>query len=409
MTSVVERPDLIHRAAFRPADAPPRAVQLIRDDEHAVAAARELAATFARDAAERDARRRLPHRELAQLTESGLLGITVPRGEGGPYVRRQTVAEVYRLLATADPSIAQIPLSHVLHLDAVRRVGTAEQRAFLFGEVLAGRRIAGAEAEADARHAVDLRTRLLPQIGGGYLVDGVKQYATGALFADWLAVAAKSPEDRLVTAFVPVNAPGVTVTDDWDGLGQRTSASGTVRLDGVWLPAEHVLPGPRAGAAAGSPTDLALLLRAAIEVGIARGGLTEAAEFVRTRSRAWFESGRERAQDDPLTVQRFGELEVSVRAAEALLAEAGRVLDSARASSADRAASVAVASAKAFADRVAIEVTNALFEVSGTRSALRSHHLDRHWRNARTHTVADPVRWRIQHIGRHVLDGPPPL
>jgi len=107
-------------------------------------------------------------------------------------------------------------------------------------------------------------------------------------------------------------------------------------------------------------------------------------------------------------VQRFGELEVSVRAAEALLAEAGRALDAAGAGRAEAAVSVAVDSAKAFADRAAIEVTNALFEVSGTRSALRSHNLDRHWRNARTHTLHDPVRWQIQHIGRYALNGAPP-
>ncbi|MEU7291582.1 SfnB family sulfur acquisition oxidoreductase, partial [Streptomyces flaveolus] len=63
---------------------------------------------------------------------------------------------------------------------------------------------------------------------------------------------------------------------------------------------------------------------------------------------------------------------------------------------------------KVQAAQSAVEVANALFEVSGTRSALASLNLHRHWRDARTHTLHDPVRWKIQHIGRHVLTGTRP-
>ena len=64
-----------------------------------------------------------------------------------------------------------------------------------------------------------------------------------------------------------------------------------------------------------------------------------------------------------------------------------------------------MASAKVAADGAAVELAGALFEVSGTRSALDSLNLHRHWRNARTHTLHDPVRWKVQHIGRYVLNG----
>jgi hypothetical protein len=46
--------------------------------------------------------------------------------------------------------------------------------------------------------------------------------------------------------------------------------------------------------------------------------------------------------------------------------------------------------------------------VCGTRSALASLNLDRHWRNARTHTLHDPAAWKVQHLGRYVADGTPP-
>jgi SfnB family sulfur acquisition oxidoreductase len=353
----------------------------------------------------------LPRAELDELSASGLLGITVPREHGGADVRSATVAEVFRLLAAADPNIAQIPQSHFVYVNVLRQQGSLEQQRFFFAELLAGKRFGNAQSEAGTRHVQDYRTRLAPHPDGGYVLDGVKHYSTGALFAHWIPVLAKDPEDLFVVAYVPADTPGLIVVDDWAGMGQRVTASGTVRLDSVRVPAERVVPhhmtfiGPQLHGAH------AQLFHAAIDAGIARGALAEAAEFVRTRSRPWFESGQEHAADDPLTIQRFGELEITVRAAEALLAEAGRAVDAARAALDDQtaaSASVAVATAQAYADRAAIEVTNALFEVSGTRSALDALNLHRHWRNARTHTLHDPVRWKVQHIGRYSLNGTPP-
>jgi alkylation response protein AidB-like acyl-CoA dehydrogenase len=46
-----------------------------------------------------------------------------------------------------------------------------------------------------------------------------------------------------------------------------------------------------------------------------------------------------------------------------------------------------------------------LFELAGTRSTLAEHGLDRHWRNARVHTLHDPVRWKFHAIGNHALNG----
>lgn len=394
----------------RPVGTPP-AVQAIRDDEHAVAVARGLAAAFAEGAAERDSKRLLPHQQLRELSASGLLAITVPTEFGGAEVRSATLAEVFRVLASADPNIAQIPQSHFVYLNVLRQVGTRDQQAFFFAHALAGKRFGNAQSELGTKSVQEYRTRVSPHPDGGFVLDGLKHYSTGALFAHWIPVAAKDPQDRVVAVYVEADAPGVTVTDDWDGMGQRTTASGSVKLDAVRVPADHVVPTYRIYEGPQLHGAHAQLLHTAIDVGIARGALTEAAEFVRTRSRAWFESGVESAAEDPLTIQRFGELEITTRAAEALLVEAGRALDTSRAGLTDdsaAAASVAVATAKAFADRAAIEVTDALFEVSGTRSALRSLNLDRHWRNARTHTLHDPVRWKIQHIGRFALNGTPP-
>ncbi|MEU5123891.1 SfnB family sulfur acquisition oxidoreductase [Streptomyces asoensis] len=384
---------------------------VIADDAEALAVAASLAAEFRPGASARDAGRRLPRAELDRMSASGLLAVTVPADHGGADVGARTLAEIFRLLATADASLAQIPQSHFAYVNVMRRQGTPEQREFFFAELLAGRRFGNAQSEAGTRHVQDIRTRLEPRPDGSYVLTGVKHYSTGALFADWIPVLARTGDDRLHVAYVPSGAPGLTVVDDWDGLGQRTTASGTVRLDGVPVPADRVLPhhltfeGPQLHGA------LAQLLHAAIDTGIAAGALAEAAEFVRTKSRPWFESGVETAAEDPLLIQRFGELALCTKAAEALLSEAARSVDAARADLSDDTAaeaSVAVAAAKVQAARAAVEVSSALFEVSGTRSAADSLNLHRHWRDARTHTLHDPARWKIQHIGRFVLNGTRP-
>ncbi|MBO4258269.1 SfnB family sulfur acquisition oxidoreductase [Streptomyces griseorubiginosus] len=386
-------------------------VHVIADDAEALAAAAALADDFRAGASSRDAERRLPRAELDTLSASGLLAVTVPAEHGGADVSALTLAEIFRLLATADASLAQIPQSHFAYVNVIRRQGDAEQQKFFFAELLAGRRFGNAQSEAGTKHVQDIRTRLQPRPDGSYVLDGVKNYCTGALFADWIPVLARAEDDNLHVAYVPRDAPGLTVIDDWDGLGQRTTASGTVRLEAVPVPADRVLPhhltfqGPQLHGA------VAQLLHAAIDTGIACGALAEAAQFVRTKSRPWFESGAETATEDPLLIQQFGELALRVRACEALLREAARTVDAARADLTDDSAaeaSIAVAAAKVEAARAAVDVTSALFEVAGTRSALNSLNLHRHWRDARTHTLHDPARWKIQHIGRYVLNGTRP-
>ncbi|MGN6723581.1 MAG: acyl-CoA dehydrogenase family protein [Marmoricola sp.] len=111
--------------------------------------------------------------------------------------------------------------------------------------------------------------------------------------------------------------------------------------------------------------------------------------------------------DDPLVVHAFGELELTVRASEALLKAAAGAVDAANADLRDDTAaeaSLAVAAARAATSSAAVEVASRLFEVAGTRAALAGLDLDRHWRNARTHTLHDPAAWKVQHLGRWAVD-----
>ncbi|MFY0407624.1 SfnB family sulfur acquisition oxidoreductase [Solicola sp. PLA-1-18] len=375
----------------------------------AVDVARTFAVRLAEGSARRDAERILPAAELDELSASGLLGVTVPAEHGGADVSAEVLTQVVALLAAGDPNVAQIPHSHFVYVNALRHQGTPAQQAFFFGEVLRGRRLGNAQSEVGTAHVRDYRTTLTPAGDGTWRLDGEKGYSTGALFADWIPVLAHLDVDGpLHVAWVERTAPGVTVVDDWAGMGQRTTASGTVTLHGVEVDDSRITPfhltfeGPQTYGA------FAQVLHAAIDAGIARAAIRDAAEFVTTRSRPFPDAGVERHADDPLVVHAFGELELAVRGAEALVAEAGRAIDRADAdltAETAGAASLAVAAARAATAKASVDAASRLFEVSGTRSALDSLNLHRHWRNARTHTLHDPAAWKVQHLGRYALDG----
>lgn len=377
--------------------------------ETAVAAARELAARFAAGSSRRDADRVLPVDELAELSASGLLAITVPGQYGGAGLGASVVAEVFRLVASGDPSIAQVPHSHFVYVNALRETGTEEQCRLLLGDVLRGRRFGNAQSEVGTRHVRDIRTTLHPDGPGRWRLEGEKGCATGALFADWIPVLAhRGVDGPLVAAWVRSSAPGVTVVDDWDGMGQRTTASGTVRLEQVEVVDQFITPYHLTFERPQVYGAWAQLLHAAIDAGIARAALTDAAEFVRTKSRPYPDAGVERAAEDPLVVHAFGRFELAVRGAEALLKEAGRAVEAAEedlGAESAAAASLAVAAARAATTAASLEVSNGLFDVAGTRSALDGLNLNRHWRNARTHTLHDPAAWKVQHLGRFAVDG----
>ena len=111
-------------------------------------------------------------------------------------------------------------------------MGNDEQKAFVFNEILNGKRLANGEPERNTKDTKTLETTLTIE-DGRYFVNGVKFYSTGSYFADWLAIKAVHPEGYVVLTLVDRNAEGVEVIDDWNGFGQRTTSSGTVKIHNV--------------------------------------------------------------------------------------------------------------------------------------------------------------------------------
>lgn len=379
----------------------------IASEEEALDVARALAADFETGASRRDLERSLPHEELDRLSASGLLAITVPAEYGGIDVSNAVLAEVTAILAEADSSIGQIPQNHFYILEALRHDGSEEQKRFYFGRALAGDRFGNALSEVGTKTVGHYNTRIAPD-GAGYRINGRKFYSTGVIFAHWITVFALDPDDRLTMSFLPSDADGIEIVDDWDGFGQRTTGSGTTILRDVYVAADAVVQHQKGFERPGTIGSVGQIIHAGIDLGIARAALKETIAFVREKARPWTDSGVERAADDPLTIARIGELAIRIEAAEATLERAGRKVDRAQVNlNAENAveATLAVAAAKVLTTEVAIDAANVLFELAGTSATKRGLNLERHWRNARTHTLHDPVRWKYHVVGNYHLNG----
>ena len=382
--------------------------QVLRNDAEAIEAAHQLAQVARQQAARRDQQRKLPWSEIEQFTRSGLGSIAVPREYGGPQVSSVTVAEVFAIISAADPALGQIPQNQFGVLQLILATGTERQKKILLQSLLEGWRIGNAGPERGTRNTLELKARITAD-GDGFVINGQKFYSTGALFAHWVAVKALDDEGRQVLAFVRRGTPGLRIVDDWSGFGQRTTASGTVLLNNVRVDAELVLDNWRINEVPNVQGAFSQLIQAAIDLGIARGAIDDAIAFVRERARPWIEAKVERASDDLYVIADVGRLKIELHAAEALLRKAGQILDQVNAApvteqSAARA-SIAVAEAKVLTTEIALNASEKLFELAGSRATLAEFNLDRHWRNARVHTLHDPVRWKYHAVGDYRLNG----
>ena len=388
-------------------------VPVLSSDAEAVEAALAFAGRIRPGAAERDAKRLRPVAEIRDLRATGLLGMTVPGTFGGPDVSVRTLVEVFRIIAAADPAIGQIPQSHFSHLDTLRLVGSDPQKEFFFRDVLKGNMWGNALSERGTKGGLaNIKTRLTRVGAGRYVLEGRKYYTTGALFSQWIPVTALDEKSNTVMVLVRRHAKGIEIIDDWNSMGQRGTASGTVIFTGVAVPEEFMVPFWLLTEAPSTRFAFGQIMHIAIDVGIAEEALNDAVAYVRTRSRPWQAANLAAAGDDPHIIRRVGELKVQIEAARALLYRAADEFDAVQAAPYQEAAVVdvalLVAAAKAAASAVAVRVSSDLFALTGTSAADETWNLHRHWRNARTHTLHDPEAWKYHYIGDFVLNGRKP-
>lgn len=382
-------------------------VHIIENDLDAINAAYQVADFALEGRNQRDQQRLLPFAEIDLFSQKGLGGMRIPKQYGGAFVSNKTLAHVFRIINKADSSVGQIPQNQIALLNMIEIMGTEEQKQFIYNGILKGKRLANGGPERNTKDTKTLATTLTFE-NGHYFVDGEKFYSTGSSFAHWLAIKAIHPEGHVVLTIIDRNAEGVEVIDNWNGFGQRTTSSGTVKLQHVEVNPLLIFDERLLGSQPSYRGAYSQLMQVAIDVGIAEAAFTDTLTAVH-KARPIVDAQVEKASFEHYTLQEVGKSSVLLDAAILLLDEAAEYLDeldqleSVTDEQAAKA-SILVAEAKVYANDAALHISEKLLELGGSRSSLSQHNLDQHWRNARVHTLHDPIRWKLHALGDYYLN-----
>lgn len=389
----------------------PFPVRHIASETEAIEAAYEAAAAIAEIARDRRQNDLVPHQSARILSESGITAILVPKALGGIGASLATVVDTVRIISAADGGVGQILQIHNMMIRGVFARPDDEFRARLVADILAGKRFGNALAEGRGKGVGGL-TRVTQAEDGRWVLNGRKTFATGCYLAEWISVSATSDLGPL-GVLIHRDAPGLSLNNDWDAFGQQHSISGSVDFENVPVD-PRFLPQPGAGKGQSPRTGLtwAQILHAAIDTGIARGALDAATAYLRENTRVWVDADVEHATDEHHIIKRIGEYAVQVRAAESALRYAGRTFDRHKADPDNIELQdeliLSVATARAQSDHASLFVGSDLFSLTGANSTLGKWNLHRYWADARVHTIHDPIRWRLYHVGNYYLNGVQP-
>lgn len=366
--------------------------------------ARLLVEEFARTAIQRDVAGGTPKAERDALRRSGLLRLVVPKEYGGLGASWHDTLQIVREIARVDSSVAHVFAFQHLLLATVRLFGSPAQWRAAYENTARRDLFWG-----NALNPLDTRTVCAPAADGqGLVFNGQKSFCSGGIDSDMLiASALDKTTGKLVIAALPTSRDGIQLFPDWDNMGQRQTDSGSASFHQVEIRRDEVLaqPGPLSSPFACLRPLIAQLILTNIYLGIAEGALHEARTYTRGQSRTWPASQVSSATQDPYVLGTYGEFWVALEGARLLTDRAARSLDTAWARDLDLSetergeVAVHVASAKVASTRAGLDLTSRMFEVAGARATTAALRLDRFWRNLRTHSLHDPLSYKLRELG----------
>jgi alkylation response protein AidB-like acyl-CoA dehydrogenase len=360
-------------------------------------------------AAERD--RVLQYGAVERLRHAGLLSLRVPARYGGPGGSAREVFGLVIQIARGSSNVAQSLRAHFGFSERLlSNRATESERAQWFPVVNSGLVFGNAITDANGKAPGSADTTLLADSDGVLRLNGYKFYSTGTLFADVIAVSAVDADGRDLQALIPTDRPGVELYDDWDGFGQRLTASGGTRFtDVVVEPIEVTTVSD--GKHLGHSTAFLQLYLAAVAAGIAHGVYDDAVSYVREKARPASHSLADSASGDPFILQAVGDIAANAAAAEALVLSAAAaidaVVDGGLQADPDALAqlSITVAKAQLVAERLTLAAAERLFDTGGASATARKLNLDRHWRNTRTLASHNPLAYKAYAAGNYAVNG----
>lgn len=331
------------------------------------------------------------------------------RDLGGWGLSTEEFFDLVMALGEADPDLAHILRVHFSVVEELQRAPRRPNAERWIAVVADGGLIGGVTSEQSTNQVggQTYDTRLIRTDDGRLILRGRKYYSTGAQYSDHLRVSAQGDDGAPVGAIILADRVGVVHTDDWDGIGQRHTGSGTTVLDDVVVHDDELFPlGTKVGVDRPRGALLQLYLHA-IAAGILRSLRTDAVALVRGRQRSYTFATEASPTADPQLLQVVGEIDAVAYAASAVVRSAARelgvALQAARASGFDHElehrASVAAARVKVAIEEPALRAAGRIFDVGGASAIRASANLDRHWRNLRTLFSHNPTVYKARVLG----------
>jgi alkylation response protein AidB-like acyl-CoA dehydrogenase len=205
-----------------------------------------LASEFAARAAAHDRDASFPFENFSQLSETGLLALTVPTALGGAGAGALEAARVINIFGKADPSTALVLsmhyIQHLVMARSTRWPGRLARK--LARETVEGVALINAlrvEPDLGSPSRGGLPATIARRTETGWRLSGRKIYSTGAPILKWYAVWAKTdePDPRVGLFLVPAGLPGTRIVETWNHLGLRASGSHDIVFDDVVFPLDH--------------------------------------------------------------------------------------------------------------------------------------------------------------------------
>lgn len=169
----------------------------------------------------------------ASMAEMGWTGILVEEDHGGVdmgYTAAGLVLQEMGRTLTSSPFLA----TSVLAASALKLAGTDAQKAAWLPKIAAAETVIAFAIDEKARHNPDRIDTRATKDGNGFRLNGNKRFASCAMGADAIIVAARTEDDRINLFLVDANASGVTRTPrrTLDSHVPADIAFDDVKLDG---------------------------------------------------------------------------------------------------------------------------------------------------------------------------------